>query len=400
MGLNYAPEPSGIAPYSTRIAEGLQARGHDVRVITTYPHYPTWRVADGYSGRRHVERRGGVDVRRLKHYVPAQPDGVRRAVSEISFGLHAALHDWGQPDVVICPSPALLSSALVGLRTRAAFGLQVQDLYSAGVVETGGSPHVARVLGRVEGSLARRATGVAVIHDRFKDAVVRTLGVQPQRVRVIRNWTHLASPPDLDSDGARARLGWGDDHIVLHAGAMGRKQGLGNVIEAARLAEHRGLPVRFVLAGDGGQREQLEAASLGLKRIQFLDPLPDDDYVQALHAADTLLVNELPGLNEMAVPSKLTSYLKTGRPVLAATGATTTTAHELREAYAGPRVEPGDPEALLAGVEGLRADPVRASDWGANGPAYCNRVLSETTALESYDEWIHELVDRHARRKG
>jgi colanic acid biosynthesis glycosyl transferase WcaI len=400
VGINYAPEPSGIAPYSTRIAEGLRARGHGVRVLTTYPHYPQWRVHDGYSGLRQRERRGRVDVRRVKHYVPQKPDGVKRAASEVSFGVHAAAHSWGRPDVVLCPSPALLSSALVRLRTRAAFGLQIQDLYSAGVAETGGSRHVARALGRVEAAVARRATGVAVIHDRFRDRVVDSLGVDEENVRVIRNWTHLDAPELVDNAGIRAELGWGDDYVVLHSGAMGRKQGLESVVEAARLAERRGLPVRFVLAGDGWQRAHLEKVAQGIGTIDFIDPLPGAAYVQALHAADVLLVNELPGLNEMAVPSKLTSYMKAGRPVLAATSAGTTTADELAAAGAGPRVEPGDPEALLAGVEMLRAEPGRADEWGANGPTYCERVLSETHALDSYDDWIHELVDRHHGRKG
>ena len=49
LGLNYAPEPTGIAPYTSGLAEGLAARGHQVRVLTGLPHYPQWRVADGYE---------------------------------------------------------------------------------------------------------------------------------------------------------------------------------------------------------------------------------------------------------------------------------------------------------------------------------------------------------------
>jgi colanic acid biosynthesis glycosyl transferase WcaI len=286
------------------------------------------------------------------------------------------------------------------IRARAAFGLQIQDLYSAGVTETGGSRHVAKVLSRVEASVAMRATGVAVIHDRFRDRVVERLGVEADRVRVIRNWTHVTSPPVLDVRRVRTQLGWGDNFVVLHTGAMGRKQGLENVVATARLAEVRGLPVRFVLMGDGGQRPELEELGSGVRTLQFVDSLPDEEYAQALHAADALLVNELPGLLEMAVPSKLTSYLKTGRPVVAATGAGTTTAEELTAAGAGVRVDAGSPELLLGAVESLRADPAQAAALGAHGPAYCERVLSESVALDSYDEWVHELVDRHQSRKG
>ena len=43
--LNYAPEETGIAIYSTRLAEHLAARGYRVTVLAGMPHYPAWRVS-------------------------------------------------------------------------------------------------------------------------------------------------------------------------------------------------------------------------------------------------------------------------------------------------------------------------------------------------------------------
>lgn len=395
VGLNYSPEPTGIAPYTSGIARGLRRRGHEVRVITTYPHYPQWNVVEGYSGWRRHEVLNDIPVLRLKHYVPSQPFGLRRAVSELSFGLRAALARWGSPDVVLSPSPALLSAAVVQLRGRSAFGLQIQDLYSVGLNETGGSGGVGSGLKVLERHVARSATGVAVIHNRFKTRLVTDFGVSPDRISVIRNWMHIRPTSDIDTAAARRAHGWGHDFVVLHAGAMGEKQGLGNVVDAARVAEARGLPLRFVLLGDGGQRRKLEAGAVGVRSIQFVDPLPDREYLEALHAADVLLVNERPGVTEMAVPSKLTSYFSTGRPVLAATEASSTTADELTASNAGIRVEPGCPEALVEGVDALRAAPARSQTLGANGPLYCDRVLSETAALDAYDNWVRELAARH-----
>lgn len=399
VGLNYAPEPTGIAPYTTRIAEGLQRRGHDVSVITAFPHYPEWRVAKEHRLLRAVSCEKGVLVRRVRHYVPRVPKRGRRAFSELTFGAHATAVRWPASDVVVATSPALLSTALVQAKARSAFGVHVQDLYSVGSAETGQGGSVIRALSAIEGRVLRAADGVAVIHDRFKSRVVSDLGVHASRVTVIRNWTHIGSLIHPDQC-IRQRLGWGHDFVVLHAGAMGEKQGLENVVAAARLAESRGLPIRFVLVGNGGQRRTLENAAVGTRCLQVLDPLPDELYVQALHAADLLLVNELPGVAEMAVPSKLTSYLSTGRPVLAATSSESATADEVAASGAGLRVEPGSPEALVDGVNLLRADPAGAATMGANGPLYCDRVLNENAALDVYDDWIVELYDRHRRLRG
>ncbi len=50
IGINYWPEQTGIAVFSTGRAEYLAARGHEVTMCTAVPYYPQWRVGDGYSG--------------------------------------------------------------------------------------------------------------------------------------------------------------------------------------------------------------------------------------------------------------------------------------------------------------------------------------------------------------
>jgi glycosyltransferase involved in cell wall biosynthesis len=401
VGLNYAPEPTGIAPYTTALSRGLAARGHKVRVVTAMPHYPEWRIRPGYEGWARTERLDGVVVQRLRHYVPAEPDGVRRLVSELSFGLRAMFARWGRPDVVLFVSPALFSTGIAMLRARLynrPSVIWIQDVYSLGVVETAGQSSgstVARVIRAVESAVLRSAAGVSVIHDRFA-GVVEQLGASPDRVVVVRNWTHLRPVPHEDRRLARRRLQWGaDEAIVLHSGAMGRKQDLDNVLAAARVVDERDLPIRFVLMGNGGERPRLETAGLGIRSLSFLDPLPGSQYQAALHAADVLLVNEHAGLREMAVPSKLTSYFSSGRPVIAATDAESVTASEVVAADAGIRVEPGNPEALVDAVLEIRADPERADGYGRHGREYQHRVLSEEAAFDRFEA----LLERHARSR-
>ncbi len=354
LGLNYAPEPTGIAPYTTGLAEGLASRGHRVSVHTTFPHYPQWRY-DELPPPAVVEERNGVTVHRRRHYVPAQPGTWNRAAFELLHGTSSSRSDWRRADVLLMVSPALLATGVNTLRrgrgTRGpATGLIMQDMYSQGVEELASGPsQVARVMRRLEGATARAADGVSVIHDRFKTHVVSQLGVDESKVRVIRNWTHVAEPPAFDVQDFRRSMGWRDDEvIVLHSGAMGAKQGLENVVRAAAFASRTTAPVRFVLAGDGSQRQSLMAAAQGNARIEFRDPLPDQQYAKALRSADVLLVNEHEGLVETAVPSKLTSYFSAGRPVVAATSALSTTAHEVERSGGGVRVEAGDPEQLDA----------------------------------------------------
>ena len=392
IGLNYAPEPTGNAPYTTKLAEGLARLGHKVEVLTGYPHYPHWRVAEGYSGLSTEEMLNGVPVRRLRHSVPAVPRTLNRLIMELTFGLHSALRRWGQHDVVLVVSPGLFSSAFAVAKARLTgtpVAIWIQDLYSRGLEETGAGGSTTRAMKWVESKILRACSGVTVIHGRFRDYVVDELSVPRRNVDVIRNWTHIQHNEEFDREAVRARLGWrSDETIALHAGNMGVKQGLENVVEAARLADAFDSHVRFVLLGDGNRREALEVAGEGISSLSFLKPLSDREYSEALRAADVLIVNERPELREMSVPSKLTSYFATGLPVVAATHSESATADEIRASGAGIVVDPLRPSALLRGVERLRSTPEEAAGLGSAGPVYAASVLSESTAISAYSQWL------------
>jgi glycosyltransferase involved in cell wall biosynthesis len=173
---------------------------------------------------------------------------------------------------------------------------------------------------------------------------------------------------------------------------MGKKQGLGNVVDAARLAEAKGSRAKFVLMGDGNQRKALMAAAMGLRRVDFVDSLPQSEFQAALEAADILLVNELPGVRDMSVPSKLTSYFTSGRPVVAATDEGSVTAEEIAASGAGIRVDAGNPAALVSAVESLGDDSNFAKKLGDSGRRFREETLSETYAVDRYDDLITSLA--------
>ncbi|WP_147281435.1 glycosyltransferase family 4 protein [Curtobacterium sp. AG1037] len=397
IGMNYTPETTGIAPYSAGLAEELARRGFRVRVLTAHPHYPQWRF-DGEPPRRSRESRAGVVVERFRHRLPSKPGGLSRAISEISFGLASTLARLGRPDAIVLVSPALLSSAIAFLRARLGrrtpVVVWVQDLYSLGLRELGERPgRLARAVAAMEGWLLRRADAVVVIHERFRDTVVQELGVAPQAVTVVRNWSHLEDVDPVDRAAARTELGWKeDDFVVLHAGNMGVKQGLENVVEAARLAGERGSRVRFVLLGDGNQRRELERAAEQVPALQMLGSLPDGEFRRALVAADALLVNEKPGVAGMAVPSKLTSYFSTGLPVVAATDPGSVTESEVVLSGGGISVAAGEPGALLESAEALSADPERAAEMGLAGQRFRRERLSSQASFNTYAQLLQALT--------
>lgn len=404
VGLNFPPEPTGIAPYTGAAAQAIAANEGGTTVLCGYPHYPQWSIAPEYGGRRMHERLGSVEVTRVRHPVPPAGGLAQRIGMELVFGLRAVAASWRRPDVVLAVSPALLSTLMVVVRarlTRIPAIVWVQDVYTLSVTETGTGRRLVGLVRALESLTLRLATRVMVIHPRFRTYVSESLGVDPRRVDVVRNWTHIPASPGR-SERARRRFGWGDDDIVvLHAGNMGAKQDLENVVRASELAARSGDPLRFVLLGDGNRRRALEA--LGPNPcLQFLDPLPDGEFEEALASADVLLVNELPGMTDMSMPSKLTSYFSTGLPVLAAVDASSVTADEVDLSGGGLRVPPGDPRALLQGALRLAGDEALRQELGSRGLRHRNEVLGAQAAVRGIMASLRSaagVTERRPRRR-
>lgn len=398
VALNYGPEITGIAAYTTDLAVRLAARGIEIQVVAGAPHYPGWQTWPRDSWRKH-EKLNGVEIHRVRSYVPKDPAFVKRLLFEVLYGLRLGRVVPKTAEVVVLPSPGLFTSGLVlaVLKLRGWRGhsiLWMQDRYSAALAEKQSWP--ARVASRgvrcVESAVACAMDRVVLIHEHWKEEVCSDLDLRPENAVVIRNWTHIIPPSERNREQTRQRLGWGSGEIIaVHAGNMGVKQGLENVIDAARLAQDQGLQIRFVLMGDGSQRAHLEEYASDINQIQFVSHLDDQQYAEALCAADALILNERPGQLSSAVPSKLTSYFITGVPIIAATEEDGVAAAEVRASGAGVVVAPGRPEALLASLtsDGLAALAAAAE---VSGPAYVRTKLSAPAATDAFVMLINGLA--------
>ena len=239
---------------------------------------------------------------------------------------------------------------------------------------------MARATGVAEAWAAAGARAIGVVAETFAPYVA-SLGVPAERIHHVPNWVRLARPTLAPAE-TRRRFGWPDDRqVVLHAGNMGLKQGLGQVVEAARLAAQRGEPVRFVLAGGGSQAESLRAMGAGLPTLDFLPVQPDGLHASLLAAADVLLLSERATQLDMALPSKLTSYFAAGRPIVASVPLAGASAREVERAGAGFTVPAGDPGAILDALTRLRADASTAARLAAAGPPYADAHLGAAACL-------------------
>ena len=396
---NYWPEPTGIAVYTTDLAGALITKNHQVTVLTSLPHYPWWKVPQEFAHLGEgVTSHCGIEVIRAKHLVPPKMNALLRMRFEFSLWWNlkrvSKRFKNNEFDVVIACMPTVAAGVIgnrIAKRFGTPFGLIVQDLSGAGAKQSGlrGGALISRIAHLIEGSALHGADSLVVVSPAMRDVVVG-LGVEPKRVSQILNYSARSMYP-VDKAAARKKFGWAEgEFVVIHTGNMGAKQDLQNVVKAADALGQNSV-IKIYLVGHGNQENTLKQMCAGKENISVMAAVPDEDYSALLSAADLLLVNERSTQMEMSLPSKLTSYLYSERPVIAAVprgGATWKFLEGVAEL-----VDAGDPKKLATKIEELRKNQSRLDQLAKLGSEFAVKHLDPEIGRAKYLDWVQELLN-------
>lgn len=374
-GINYTPELTGIGKYTGEMAEWLSVKGHEVRVVTAPPYYPSWRINAGYSAWRYrVENLDGVRVFRCPLWVPKKQSGIRRILHLLSFAISSLPVIliksllW-RPDVIFaveppffCAPTAWFSSKICGARAW----LHIQDFeidaaFDLGLIKAGA---LRQVITAIERLIMRRFDVVSTVSEGMLEKLVYK-GVDRTRCLLFHNWVDtneisaLASPSPM-----RKELNVPDNVIVLlYSGNMGEKQGLEIIIDAAQLLVDE-MNLLFILCGDGAVRERLIAKAKELSNIQFIPLQPRERLNELLNLADIHLLPQRSDVQDLVMPSKIQGMFASGRPVIA----TATKATQLAVAVEGRGivVSPGNTQMFVSAIMHLAAHVDERMQYGSN----------------------------------
>jgi glycosyltransferase involved in cell wall biosynthesis len=171
---------------------------------------------------------------------------------------------------------------------------------------------------------------------------------------------------------------------------MGTKQDLRNVVIAADSLPAKS-KIKIFLVGHGNQESHLRNLCFGKRNISLAPAVSEEDYSILLSAADLLLINERSTQLEMSLPSKLTSYLYSQRPVVAAVprnGATWKFLEGIAEL-----VEAGKPELLADAIEELSRNAEKRSELASKGLKFAKTHLDPEIGRKKYLDWVENLIE-------
>jgi glycosyltransferase involved in cell wall biosynthesis len=292
-----------------------------------------------------------------------------------------------------------LTIGIAGLVTarvkRAPFVFEIRDLWPAVPVALGAltSRPAIETAEWLERRLYQRAERIVVLSEGSREEL-RGRGVPEEKLVLIPNAADLdVFRPEVVDSGFRGRHGLGDRFIALYAGAMGRANGLDQLVDAADALRRWGdSRVTIVALGDGGERPRLEQRTreLGLDNLLFLPAVPKEELAGVVGAADVTLTIFAPHpILETNSPNKFFDSLAAGKPVVVNLGGWLRGLVE--EHDAGVWVSPGNAEALAGALSALAANPSGVEQMGRNARSLAEREFGRDEMAERLAQTLEEV---------
>jgi colanic acid biosynthesis glycosyl transferase WcaI len=389
IGGNFAPELTGVGKYNGEMIGWLANNGYDCTVITSFPHYPQWKIQPPYTKSRYWYKKetgyyGHVKIYRCPQYIPAQPSGSRRLLMDFSFAISASFQLLRElfrrkADFVMVVAPPFhlgLLGVLYSRLKKATFIYHVQDLQieAARDLQMISSPSLIKLLFGIERFILRRADIISSISEGMMQKIWEK---SRHTITSFPNWVDVRLFHPLENKH-QIKTAYGfahSDTVILYAGAIGEKQGLEAILQVAQQVSDQS-HIKFLICGAGPYREKLhqQVQAEGLNNIQFRDPEPFDNFNRLLNMADVHLVIQKASAGDLVMPSKLTTILAVGGVAVVTANEHTSLYKVVTENEIGIVVPADDARALASGI--LQAVSKSQAHIPGNARRYALEYLS------------------------
>lgn len=305
------PENLSLYPAMLKdIAEWHTARGDTLTILTAAAANPT------DQAKRHAWC-NELGIRLVE--TPLQVDRglsfVRRTINAVRYAVKMVqLLSRERFDLVFVGSyppilPALIAR-LFGKLKGSSYIYYVQDILPESIEHKHtGLRALAMLLKAADTPNMRSSAATITLSDNMKRTLARR-GVNNEKIFVLPNY---AIDQAHDTPATRGHR----DATIIYAGNHGKLQNLDFFLRSVHAAASR-CKFRVQLMGGGSELDSLKLLTneLGLQNVDFLGLKPRDEAQALIAQADVGFVGALPGLYDVAYPSKMMSYLKAGLPIL------------------------------------------------------------------------------------
>ena len=301
LSQHFPPEIGAPQIRLYEVSKELQKRGHQVEVITAFPHHPHGIIPEKYKGKFYqYETYDSISVHRSWIYPSPKGSFWRRLISYFSFTFSAfySVAKAKKTDVIICNSPPLflgITGYIASKIKKAKFVFNIADIWPESAVELGivKNKTFIRFAERLEMCLYRKSWKLAAATEGIQNYLINK-GKPEKEVFLLPNGVNTESfQPEEPNEAWMKELNLTGKKVFTFAGRIGYAQGLDSILHAAKIVQVKNHLIQFLIVGDGPEKENLLNLSkeLGLTNTIFHDSVPVTEMPKVFSVTDYSIVS-------------------------------------------------------------------------------------------------------------
>ncbi|MBX2940994.1 MAG: glycosyltransferase family 4 protein [Cyclobacteriaceae bacterium] len=378
---------SGGAVRSYYLAKALVGSGMEVVVIT------------GHDQPYKKEDVDGIEVHFLK--VPYNNDFgfFKRSVSFLRFVIKSVKKAGEFRDAKLCyaisvPLTVGLSARWIKRQYKIPYMFEVGDLWPDAPVQMGfvRNHFLKKLLYKLEINFYREAKSIVALSPAIQFAIENK--ISGKKVDLVPNmgdtdfFIKTTRDPLLEE-----KYKVKGKFVVSYIGAIGVANGLDYVIACAQASRKAGLPIQFIICGEGALKKKLleEVKRQELENLSILDFTNRDGVREVLNVTDAALISYKPvPILETGSPNKFFDALAAGKLIIANFGGWIK--DEIEESNCGFYADPHQPADLIKKIKPFIEDRLLLENYQFNARSLAERKYSRKDLSAKFSKIIAEAI--------
>lgn len=390
----FPPEPVTSATLNYDLAAEL-ARGNEVVVLKPRPSRP---AGFDFSQQKNLSYNNSFKELILDSYVHPTSSFLGRMKESLSFGnacAHYLKEHHAYIDFVYNDGWQLFGLYIVAkvcVKYNIPYIVPIQDIYPESITTKipnvfGSHAIIKALLGGFDRYYQKHAAKVRTITGLMANYLSATRKVPRENYLVVANWQN-----DEEFDDYKTTFRKNGKTVFMFVGNNNKQANVELMIKAYHEAKLENAEFRIMGGGNAKADCISLAKQLGHDDIIF-DVVSTGMVASVQKEADVMVLALIGGTGTQGVPSKLTAYMFSGKPIIASMDAEADAAHMIQEAKAGVVTTADDVKSFANSFRLLAAASTESlQKMGDNSRKFAEEKLSRKANLELVCNEINNIL--------
>ncbi len=391
--LNYYPEIVGVGKYSKELTDFLSINGHQIRVVTSNPYYPEWKIN---QNKYKTEKIDNTLVLRSPIYVPKKPNAIKRILHLLSFSISSIPNlirqiIWRPERIIVFLPTIFITPNVIFFRhlygKKCKIHLHIQDLEidaakNLGIIKF---KKFDNLLKSLEVLIYKNFDKISTISEDMRSQLRKK--ISNRDIQLIRNWIDLSKFKEICNLSkkeliSKFKLNIEPNKIILmYSGSLNKKQDISILIDAIKNCSGMS-NIHWILSIEGQSKIDIVKSVGGFKNVLITNLQPSKLLNYWLAVADIHLLPQKSSVSNSVMPSKLIGILASGRPVIATANKSTELGRIVKKV--GFSVKPNNLEDFIGAIKKLCFDKNLRESLGQKASNLASEIYDKDKILYKF----------------